>query len=123
MILSYTGVKVAVVDNTGKLLSTDTVYPHTGQVEKAGMVTLCQLIDKHNVELIAIGNGTASRETERFVKEVIKKMPNNKPQTVVVSEAGEASVYSASEQAALEFLILMYLYVEQYLLPDVYKIL
>lgn len=96
-----TGVKVAVVDNTGKLLSTDTVYPHTGQVEKA-MVTLCQLIDKHNVELIAIGNGTASRETERFVKEVIKKMPNNKPQTVVVSEAG-ASVYSASEQAALEF--------------------
>ncbi|WP_040977113.1 Tex family protein [Necropsobacter massiliensis] len=96
-----TGVKVAVVDNTGKLLATDTVYPHTGQTERA-MLTLYQLIKRHNVELIAIGNGTASRETERFAKEVIKQLDDNKPQTVVVSEAG-ASVYSASELAAQEF--------------------
>ena len=96
-----TGVKVAVVDNTGKLLATDTVYPHTGQMTSA-MSAIYQLIKQHNVELIAIGNGTASRETERFAKEVIKQIENNKPQTVVVSEAG-ASVYSASELAAQEF--------------------
>jgi len=93
-----TGVKVAVVDNTGKLLATDTIYPHTGQMDRA-MLSIFQLIKQHNVELIAIGNGTASRETERFAKDVIKE---NKPQTVVVSEAG-ASVYSASELAAQEF--------------------
>ncbi|WP_308666471.1 Tex family protein [uncultured Aggregatibacter sp.] len=96
-----TGVKVAVVDNTGKLLATDTVYPHTGQMERA-MLSIFQLIKQHNVELIAIGNGTASRETERFAKDVIKEIKENKPQTVVVSEAG-ASVYSASELAAQEF--------------------
>ncbi|PJG84921.1 Tex family protein [Conservatibacter flavescens] len=95
-----TGVKVAVVDNTGKLLATETVYPHTGQ-EQSAMVAIFKLIQQHNVELIAIGNGTASRETERFAKEVIKQCAN-KPQTVVVSEAG-ASVYSASELAAAEF--------------------
>ena len=93
-----TGVKVAVVDNTGKLLDTTTIYPHTGR-EAEAQVAIFSLIRKHNVELIAIGNGTASRETERFAKEVIKE---NKPQTVVVSEAG-ASVYSASEFAANEF--------------------
>lgn len=93
-----TGVKVAVVDNTGKLLDTATIYPHTGQMDSA-LVTIYKLIKAHHVELIAIGNGTASRETERFAKEVIKE---NKPQTVVVSEAG-ASVYSASELAAAEF--------------------
>ena len=97
-----TGVKVAVVDNTGKLLATDTIYPHTGQMDRA-MLSIFQLIKQHNVELIAIGNGTASRETERFAKDVIKEIKENKPQTVVVSEAG-ASVYSASELAAQEFL-------------------
>ncbi|OOF46242.1 RNA-binding transcriptional accessory protein [Rodentibacter trehalosifermentans] len=96
-----TGVKVAVVDNTGKLLDTATIYPHIGRESEAQM-TLFGLIRKHNVELIAIGNGTASRETERFAKEVIKEIKENKPQTVVVSEAG-ASVYSASEFAANEF--------------------
>ncbi|MFZ7158021.1 Tex family protein [Avibacterium gallinarum] len=96
-----TGVKVAVVDNTGKLLATDTIYPHTGQAA-AAMASLYQLIERHNVELIAIGNGTASRETERFAKDVLKQISGQKPQTVVVSEAG-ASVYSASELAAQEF--------------------
>ena len=96
-----TGVKVAVVDNTGKLLDSTTIYPHTGR-EAEAQVAIFSLIRKHNVELIAIGNGTASRETERFAKEVIKEIKENKPQTVVVSEAG-ASVYSASEFAANEF--------------------
>lgn len=96
-----TGVKVAVVDNTGKLLDTTTIYPHTGR-EAEAQVAIFSLIREHNVELIAIGNGTASRETERFAKDVIKEIKENKPQTVVVSEAG-ASVYSASEFAANEF--------------------
>ncbi|HHF3839140.1 TPA: Tex family protein [Haemophilus influenzae] len=96
-----TGVKVALVDNTGKLLDTTTIYPHTGR-EAEAQVAIFSLIRKHNVELIAIGNGTASRETERFAKDVIKEIKENKPQTVVVSEAG-ASVYSASEFAANEF--------------------
>ena len=101
-----TGVKVAVVDNTGKLLATDTIYPHTTG-KAAAEVSLYKLIKQHNVELIAIGNGTASRETERFAKDVLKQIKSSKPdmqipQTVVVSEAG-ASVYSASEFAANEF--------------------
>lgn len=96
-----TGVKVAVVDNTGKLLDTATIYPHTSDPLNAGK-TLYALGKKHNVDLIAIGNGTASRETERFAKEVIKQYGDWTPQTVVVSEAG-ASVYSASELAAQEF--------------------
>ncbi|WP_118813343.1 Tex family protein [Haemophilus haemolyticus] len=96
-----TGVKVAVVDNTGKLLDTTTIYPHTGR-EAEAQVAIFSLIRKYNVDLIAIGNGTASRETERFAKDVIKEIKENKPQTVVVSEAG-ASVYSASEFAANEF--------------------
>ena len=96
-----TGVKVAVVDNTGKLLDTATIYPHTGREAEAQM-TIFGLIRKHQVELIAIGNGTASRETERFAKSVIKEIKEHKPQTVVVSEAG-ASIYSASEFAANEF--------------------
>lgn len=96
-----TGVKVAVVDATGKLIATDTIYPHTGQTAKAAasVAALCQ---KHNVELVAIGNGTASRETERFFAEVQKQYPNVTAQKVIVSEAG-ASVYSASELAAQEF--------------------
>lgn len=101
-----TGVKVAVVDNTGKLLATDTIYPHTTG-KAVAEVSLYKLIKQHNVELIAIGNGTASRETERFAKDVLKQIKSSKPdmlipQTVVVSEAG-ASVYSASELAANEF--------------------
>ncbi|KMK52451.1 transcription accessory protein [[Actinobacillus] muris] len=96
-----TGVKVAVVDDTGKLLDTATIYPHTTDPVRAGQI-LYALGKKHQVDLIAIGNGTASRETERFAKEVIKQARDWQPQTVVVSEAG-ASVYSASELAANEF--------------------
>lgn len=96
-----TGVKVAVVDDTGKVIATDTIYPHTGQAAKAAAIVaaLCQ---KHHVELVAIGNGTASRETERFFIEVQKQYPNVIAQKVIVSEAG-ASVYSASELASQEF--------------------
>ena len=96
-----TGVKVAVVDATGKLVATDTIYPHTGQSAKAAIV-LAALCEKHQVELVAIGNGTASRETERFWLDVLKQYPHLKAQKVIVSEAG-ASVYSASELAAQEF--------------------
>ncbi|MFS2221800.1 Tex family protein [Pantoea sp. B65] len=96
-----TGVKVAVVDATGKLVATDTIYPHTGQAAKAA-VAVAGLCSKHHVELVAIGNGTASRETERFFLDVQKQFPQVQAQKVIVSEAG-ASVYSASELAALEF--------------------
>ncbi|NLS54715.1 Tex family protein [Hafnia alvei] len=96
-----TGVKVAVVDGTGKLVATDTIYPHTGQAAKAA-ASVAALCIKHNVELVAIGNGTASRETERFYLDVQRQFPEVKGQKVIVSEAG-ASVYSASELAALEF--------------------
>ena len=96
-----TGVKVAVVDATGKLVATDTIYPHTGQAAKAA-VAVATLCSKHNVELVAIGNGTASRETERFFLDVQKQFPQVQAQKVIVSEAG-ASVYSASELAAHEF--------------------
>lgn len=96
-----TGVKVAVVDDTGKLVATDTIYPHTGQAAKAA-ASVAALCIKHNVELVAIGNGTASRETERFYLDVQRQFPEVKGQKVIVSEAG-ASVYSASELAAQEF--------------------
>ncbi|WP_047685152.1 MULTISPECIES: Tex family protein [Xenorhabdus] len=96
-----TGVKIAVVDATGKLLATDTIYPHTGQENKAAAV-VAALCTKYNVDLVAIGNGTASRETERFFANVQKQYPDVTAQKVVVSEAG-ASVYSASELAAQEF--------------------
>ncbi len=96
-----TGVKVAVVDGTGKLVATDTIYPHTGQAAKAAVV-VAALCEKYNVELVAIGNGTASRETERFYLDVQKQFPKVTAQKVIVSEAG-ASVYSASELAAQEF--------------------
>ncbi|MGV3345253.1 Tex family protein [Enterobacteriaceae bacterium LUAb1] len=96
-----TGVKVAVVDATGKLVATDTLYPHTGQAAKAA-TAVAALCTKHQVELVAIGNGTASRETERFFLDVQKQFPVIQAQKVIVSEAG-ASVYSASELAALEF--------------------
>jgi uncharacterized protein len=96
-----TGVKVAVVDATGKVVATDTIYPHTGQAAKAATI-VAALCLKHQVELVAIGNGTASRETERFYLDVQRQFPEVKAQKVIVSEAG-ASVYSASELAALEF--------------------
>lgn len=96
-----TGVKVAVVDATGKLVATDTVYPHTGQAAKAAAIVAALCI-KHNVELVAIGNGTASRETERFYLDLQKQFSDVRAQKVIVSEAG-ASVYSASELAAQEF--------------------
>ena len=100
-----TGVKVAVVDATGKLLGTDTVYPFQPKNDLRGaQVAIAQLIGKHCVGLIAIGNGTASRETEKMVADLLAVLPATakKPTKVVVSEAG-ASVYSASELAAKEF--------------------
>jgi protein Tex len=98
-----TGVKVAVVDATGKLLDTATVYPFQPRNDVVGaQAEIARLIRKHNVELIAIGNGTASRETEKLAADLIAKLPAPKPTKVIVSEAG-ASVYSASELAAQEF--------------------
>ncbi|WP_293818574.1 Tex family protein [uncultured Corynebacterium sp.] len=95
------GVKCAVVDGTGKVLDTVVVYPHSGQWDKARTI-LSTLVNKHGVELLAVGNGTASRETEKLAKEIAGLAEGTKPQTVVISEAG-ASVYSASEVAAQEF--------------------
>ncbi|MBN7778796.1 RNA-binding transcriptional accessory protein [Nitratireductor aquimarinus] len=98
-----TGVKVAVVDATGKLLDTSTVYPFPPRNDLRGsQAELAALIRKHGVELIAIGNGTGSRETEKLVADMLSDMPAPKPLKVVVSEAG-ASVYSASPTAAAEF--------------------
>jgi len=102
-----TGCKVAVVDATGKLLETATIYPHQPRNDWQGsLVTLARLIVQHGVELISIGNGTASRDTDKLAAELIKflaaKMPERKLHKIVVSEAG-ASVYSASAFAAAEF--------------------
>ena len=98
-----TGVKVAVVDATGKLLDTATVYPFQPKNDLRGaQAELAALIRRYGVELIAIGNGTASRETERMVAEMLALLPGKRPMKVVVSEAG-ASVYSASALAAAEF--------------------
>ncbi len=98
-----TGVKVAVVDATGKVLDHCTIYPTPpkNRIEESAH-TLLQLCRKHQVELIAIGNGTGSRETDRFVAELIKAHPELALTRVIVNEAG-ASVYSASEYAAREF--------------------
>ncbi|MEO8365455.1 MAG: Tex family protein [Pseudoxanthomonas sp.] len=98
-----TGVKVVVVDPTGKVVATDTIYPHEPRKQwDQSLHALGKLCTQHGVELIAIGNGTASRETDRLAGEVIGKHPELKLQKIVVSEAG-ASVYSASELAAREF--------------------
>lgn len=98
-----TGVKVAVVDKTGKLLETATIYPFPPRSDMHGsQAVLAALIAKHKVDLIAIGNGTASRETEKLVGDLLSLIPAPKPTKVIVSEAG-ASVYSASELAATEF--------------------
>ncbi|GKV73181.1 Tex family protein [Pseudarthrobacter sp. NCCP-2145] len=99
-----TGVKVAVVDGTGKVVATDTVYPHAPLRKwDEALATLVRLARQHDVELVAIGNGTASRETDKLAAELIKRLPevDRKPQKLVVSEAG-ASVYSASALAAAE---------------------
>jgi uncharacterized protein len=98
-----TGVKVAVVDETGKVLDHGAIFPNQPQKRlqeaEAVLVSFCQ---KYNVELIAIGNGTASRETESFANDVLKRHPELRAKTVMVNEAG-ASIYSASEFAAKEF--------------------
>ncbi|WP_245187863.1 Tex family protein [Frateuria flava] len=98
-----TGCKVAVVDATGKLLATETIYPLEPRRQwNESLITLAKLCKQHGVDLIAIGNGTASRETDKLAGELIKKLPEAKLSKIVVSEAG-ASVYSASETAAKEF--------------------
>ncbi|MFT7386855.1 MAG: hypothetical protein ACI8VC_000090 [Candidatus Endobugula sp.] len=98
-----TGVKVAVIDDTGKVLDHGAIFPNMPQRRlqeaEAVLVNFCQ---KYQVELIAIGNGTASRETESFANDVLKRHPELRAKTVIVSEAG-ASIYSASEFAAKEF--------------------
>ena len=97
-----TGVKVAVVDTTGKLVATDTIYPHQPHNKVAASAnTITKLIKQFDISLIAIGNGTASRETDSFVAQTLKDA-GLKAQSIIVSEAG-ASVYSASELAAKEF--------------------
>ena len=98
-----TGCKVAVVDGTGKVLDTATVYPHAPANRwDETLAVLGKLCAKHQVKLIAIGNGTASRETDKLAIDLIKLLPNLKMNKIMVSEAG-ASVYSASELAAKEF--------------------
>ena len=98
-----TGVKVAVVDATGKLLDTATIYPHEPRRDWDGSLhTLAGLAARHRVDLISIGNGTASRETDRLVADLIRQQPALHLRKMVVSEAG-ASVYSASEYASREF--------------------
>jgi len=98
-----TGVKLALVDATGKLINTDTLYPHPPKKQWSQSInTLTKLINKYAVELISIGNGTGSRETNQMVLDLLKQNPELNLTTVTVSEAG-ASVYSASELAANEF--------------------
>jgi len=98
-----TGVKIAIVDNTSKFLENAVVYPHQPQNQyNQAIEVLAALIKKHNIDLVSIGNGTASRETDRLVADVAKAYPDLKLNRIVVSEAG-ASVYSASVLAAEEF--------------------
>ena len=98
-----TGVKAALVDATGKLLETATVYPHPPRNDRdRSIATLAALAARHRAELVSVGNGTASRETDRLVLELMQRHPELGLRKLVVSEAG-ASVYSASELAAREF--------------------
>ena len=98
-----TGVKVAVIDATGKLVDYATIYPHAPQNQwDQSIELLAKLARKHKAELLSIGNGTASRETEKLASDLSKRYPELKLSRIVVSEAG-ASVYSASEFAAKEF--------------------
>jgi uncharacterized protein len=97
-----TGVKVAVVDSTGKVVATDTIYPHEPKRQwDESIATLARLCRVHKVELVAIGNGTASRETDKLAGELVSKHPDLKLTKIMVSEAG-ASVYSASAYASQE---------------------
>jgi len=97
-----TGCKIVAIDRTGKLLEHQTIYPHKSDPERMKAAeAVRQLIEKHKIELIAIGNGTAGRETDEFIGETISKL-DRKPIKLIVSESG-ASVYSASEAAAEEF--------------------
>jgi uncharacterized protein len=97
------GVKVAVVDRTGKVLATDTIYPHEPRRDWEGsIVRLARIAEATRAELVSIGNGTASRETDKLASELMQRHPQLGLQKIVVSEAG-ASVYSASELAAREF--------------------
>ncbi|MGO4599698.1 Tex family protein [Terrabacter sp. 2RAF25] len=97
-----TGVKVAVVDGTGRVVATEVIYPHVPQNEwDRSLATLARLAKDHAVDLVAIGNGTASRETDRLAADLVKRHPELKLTTAVVSEAG-ASVYSASAFASQE---------------------
>ena len=97
-----TGVKVAVVDGTGKVVATETIYPHEPQRRwDESLAILSRLVRAHKVELIAIGNGTASRETDKLATELVKGLSDLKLHKIVVSEAG-ASVYSASAYASEE---------------------
>ena len=99
-----TGCKIAVIDDTGKFIENVTIYPHEPQKEREkSRAVLLALIQRHGTRLVAIGNGTAGRETDEFVKSAIKDVPAElRPLSVVVSEAG-ASVYSASDVAIKEF--------------------
>ena len=98
-----TGVKVVVLDATGKPLEHTTIYPHVPKRQwDQSLNTLAKLCERHKVDLISIGNGTASRETDKLAKELIQRYPKLGLTSIVVSEAG-ASVYSASELAAKEF--------------------
>lgn len=97
-----TGVKVAAIDATGKVVETSTIYPHEPQRRwDEALGVLAAIVAKHRIELVAIGNGTASRETEKLAVDLVKKFPGMKLTKIVVSEAG-ASVYSASAYAAQE---------------------
>jgi protein Tex len=97
-----TGCKIAALDRTGKFLENETIQPHKSEGERAqAAASLRRMVEKHKIELIAIGNGTAGRETDEFVSEVLADVPR-KPVKVIVSEAG-ASVYSASQAAIDEF--------------------
>lgn len=98
-----TGVKVVVIDDTGKLLTFTTIFPHVPREDwKGSLTTLAKLAQEFKVDLVSIGNGTGSRETDKLVTELMQKLPQLKLTKIVVSEAG-ASVYSASELAAKEF--------------------
>lgn len=98
-----TGVKIAVIDNTGRFVDSTAIYPHAPKRQwDESIAILAKLAAKYKIELLAVGNGTASRETEKLCAELIQRHPELKLQQVMVSEAG-ASVYSASETAALEF--------------------
>ncbi|WP_158774559.1 Tex family protein [Cobetia sp. L2A1] len=98
-----TGVKIAVVDATGKYVDQATIYPHPPHNRwDASVAELVRLVERHDVELLAIGNGTASRETDKLAADVLTRLTGRRLQKVIVNEAG-ASIYSASEYAAREF--------------------